>query len=96
MNTPLMSHDTTPQTDRLGGRRLDSALRTVTVAVALLVFGFSAPMVFADHMGNHLLTTDQSVTECNSDTGVLSATEATEPAVQDKTQPVLPFNAGPH
>jgi hypothetical protein len=53
MNTPLMSHDTTPQTDRLGGRRLDSALRTVTVAVALLVFGFSAPMVFADHMGNH-------------------------------------------
>jgi hypothetical protein len=96
MNTQQTTDDLARQTVPASGRTLDSILRTLTVAVALLVFGFSAPMVFADHMGNHLLTTDQSVTECNSDTGVLSATEATEPAVQDKTQPVLPFNAGPH
>src|SRR5215216_3433953 len=53
MNTQQTSPDMARQIDRAAGRRLDSILRTLTVAVALLVFGFSAPMVFADHMGNH-------------------------------------------
>ena len=53
MNTHQTSDDMARQTDRARGRRLDSILRTFTVAVALLIFGFSAPMVVADHMGNH-------------------------------------------
>jgi hypothetical protein len=95
MNTHLTTDDLARQTVPASGRTLDSILRTLTVAVALLVFGFSAPMVFADHMGNHERTVDQSVTECSSDEGVLSATEATEPAEEDETVPARPFELRP-
>ena len=95
MNTQLTTGDLARQSDRAGGRSLDSILRTLTVSVALLVFGFSAPMVFADHMGNHERGVDQSVTECSADAGVRSATEAAEPAGQDETTPARPFDGRP-
>jgi hypothetical protein len=95
MNTHLTTDDLARETVPAGGRRLDSILRTLTVAVALLVFGYSAPMVFADHMGNHERSVDQSVTECSADAGVRSATEAAEPAVQDETTPARPFDSRP-
>ena len=51
---PQQTSDSMPRpTNRADGRRIDSILRTLTVAVALLVFGVSAPMAVADHMGNH-------------------------------------------
>jgi hypothetical protein len=53
MSTLQTSSNSTRPTTRTGSRRLDSILRTLTVAVALLVFGVSAPMALADHMGNH-------------------------------------------
>jgi hypothetical protein len=53
MNTQHTSDDMARPTTRTGSRRLDSILRTLTVAIALLVFGVSAPMALADHMGNH-------------------------------------------
>ena len=119
MNTQQTSNDMAQQIDRAGGRTLDSILRTLTVAVALLVFGFSAPMVFADHMGNHERAPEASTSDCGEeaaeldsaavygpgtgevfsaegpDGGVLSATEATEPAAEDETVPARPFDFRP-
>jgi hypothetical protein len=95
MSTQQTSNDLARQIDRAGGRRLDSILRMLTVAVALMVFGFSAPMVFADHMGNHERSVDQSVTECSSDEGVLSATEEREPVEEEETVPARPFELRP-
>jgi hypothetical protein len=96
MKTQLTTVDLARQTNRACDRMLNSILRTLTVAVALLIFGFSSSMVLADHMGNHARYNDQSVTECSSDSGVLSATDAA-PVGQGGTHPVLPpFNAGPH
>jgi hypothetical protein len=72
MNTQQTSDDMARQTDRPGTRRLDSFLRTLTVAVALIVFGVSAPMALADHMGNHERGPAESA-ECGK-----AASEATE------------------
>ena len=74
MNTQQTS-DMARQTDRAGGRRLDSILRTLTVAVALLVFGFSAPMVFADHMGNHERPLDGSAGDCGVESSEVDSTD---------------------
>ena len=71
MNTQQTSDDQARPTTRTGSCRLDSFIRTLTVAVALLVFGFSAPMAFADHMGNHERGEPESA-ECDEAT-----TEAT-------------------
>ena len=75
MNTQQTSDDQARPTTRTGSCRLDSFLRTLTVAVALLVFGFSAPMAFADHMGNHERGKAES-TECGK--------EASEAATQSQ------------
>lgn len=60
MNTQQTSTDLARQIDRARGRTLDSILRALTVAAALLVFGLFAPTAFADHMGNHLRPRDNS------------------------------------
>ena len=49
----MNTQQTPPNPVRQSRRTLDSFLRTLTVAAALLVFGVSAPMAVADHMGNH-------------------------------------------
>jgi hypothetical protein len=71
MNTQQTSDDMARPTTRPGSRRLDSILRTLTVAVALIVFGVSAPIAFADHMGNHERG-EAEVAECGK-----TASEAT-------------------
>jgi hypothetical protein len=77
MNTQQMSDDVVRQTDLAGGRRLDSMLRTITVAVALLTFGISAPMVFADHMGNHERGSAESA-GCGKEASETEAADAQE------------------
>jgi hypothetical protein len=77
MNTHQMSDDVVRQIDRAGGRRLDSILRTLTVGIALLVFGFSAPMVVADHMGNHERGSAESA-GCGKEASETEAADAQE------------------
>lgn len=82
MSTQQTSDDMTRQTDRAGGRRLDSILRTLTVAIGLLIFGVSAPMVFADHM--HPTPTPMPVMAGCSE----EATSATPEADESSTGPL--------
>jgi hypothetical protein len=74
MNTHLTTDDLARETVPAGGGRLDSILRTLTVAVALMVFGFSAPMVFADHMGNHERAPEASTSDCGEEAAEIDST----------------------
>ena len=74
MNTQEMSDDETRPTKGSGIRMFDSILRTLTVAVALVIFGFSAPMVFADHMGNHERPIEESTSDCGEKAAELDST----------------------
>lgn len=82
MNTQRTSNDSTRRADRAGGHTLDSILRSLTVAVALLVFGFSAQMVVADHMGNQNTPVDEP--------SCVEASESTPAAIESST--AVPFD----
>lgn len=72
MSTQQTSSDRTRQTGREGGRTLDSILRALTVAVALLAFGLSAPMTFADHMR----PPEESTSDCGAETDEVEGANA--------------------